>query len=172
MRAAGTQLLLLVQIIIIGVLIARVYDLGMQVDALSEERAVQASPSVVSSIAARPEFQSINAPEANFDVAMQATVRQIIREELQDFSANLLDDKGNPAIVTAEARPAPTIPADPALPRKVNDQLYALIAQGQASQGELFALEANIARLPPEERKKAFAELNRAVNDGRLKARF
>ncbi|GGB79077.1 MULTISPECIES: hypothetical protein [Henriciella] len=174
MRGAATQILLIVQIALIGLLVVRVYDLGMRVDSLSQERSARAE-----SYAALPKFAtSAELPAetalVEFDMASQVTLRQIVREELETFSETLPDPAGNTRAASSDAAQTvpPDEPADPAFKRRVDEQLYSLIAQGQASQAELIALENNIARLPPAHRRQVLGELNKAVNDGRLDARF
>lgn len=172
MRSMGTQILLVIQIVIIAVLLARVYVLGLQVDDLSSDSVAVRSYAAGADRAdgaTRP--ASFNA-EISADAATQLAIRQIIREELAAFAAELPAQEDMQGAAPRVAAAETVRKADPAIERRVSEQMHALIARGQASPADIAALESSIGQLPPDQRRAALAELTRAMNDGRIDGRY
>jgi len=104
----------------------------------------------------------------------QQDIRVIFREELQSLNPSLRSESNqdqNGSNSQPEDLQTNTIANTMSL-QSVISQIGTLSSSGDVSKSELAQLETNIARLPPEQRKKALAELNRAVNSGRLNIRF
>lgn len=163
MRSLITQFLLVIVIILLGALCVRLYVLD---DGPSPT-------SVPGLMAPSGPASQASSPSTSDDVRTRLIVQQVIREELAALRQELATA---PADTDSSLSTSPTAPADrpanPALKAQVDQDLYALIAQGQASTGEMFALQNKIAQLPAGQRNEALAELNRAMNDGRLDAPF
>lgn len=105
-------------------------------------------------------------------------IRFIVREEMQAFTSQIVEAvesrPNNHSTYTDTQVPAAIMDPRDVLAAKatVTAQINSYSGQGLISPIELSKLEQNIARLPPGERIKAFKELNRAINNGSVEARF
>jgi hypothetical protein len=97
-------------------------------------------------------------------------IREIVRNEMDALAWRILESKDEKR--PAATRPAPSPGDVAALNAAVAGELSSFIASGRASPIEMQALQQKIARLPPGERDKALKQLTKAINDGRLDARF
>ncbi len=98
-------------------------------------------------------------------------IREIVREEL----AAVTEQFSLASATTTADRPS----AQMQNPREVQqlrsnfqNELQTYLSQGTMSAGEFASLEGRIAQLPSGERERALGELSKAINQGRLDARF
>lgn len=115
------------------------------------------------------------APDPAGAGAQAATSEDDLRRILKDELAIALAQQNVAA--TAEgalARPAPA--RDPKqmelLRSEIDAEFTALAGLGRATPGRMAALQAQIAKLPPAERRAALSGLSRAISEGRIDANF
>ncbi len=165
MRSLVTQFLLVIVIILLGALCVRLYVLDDGPAAIS----------IPGLTPAKSASTPATTPVTSDEMRTRLIVREVIREELAALRAELAEAPGTVSPTNTPANtttPMASAPANPALKAEIDQDLYALIARGEATSGEMYALQGKIARLPASQRNEALAELNRAMNDGRLDAPF
>ncbi len=115
-----------------------------------------------------PQTRAFNTPAG----ADADAIRIIVREELAAATEQL-------SLAAAATSNTTRQPERVQNPREVQqlrsnfqNELQTYLAQGSMTAGELASLEGRIAQLPPGERKRALGELSKAINEGRLEARF
>ena len=160
-----THVLLAAQTALLLFLCVRVIAIDARTDRIASD-----SQSAV--VAQAPARQSAPAVARGGGGMNADEVRTIVREEI-----NALETWLAASLEGAPAAPRPPQPAaDPAetarLSAAVDKDISFYISSGRASAAEMEALHQKIARLPPADRQKALAEINRAINDGRLDARY
>jgi hypothetical protein len=100
-------------------------------------------------------------------------IRAVVREEMDAVADKIIAamDERPPA-----AQPVSAPVMDPrelvGLKAAISGQISSFYGQGIITPTQLGALEQSISRLPPHERIKALGELNRAINNGQIEARF
>lgn len=114
--------------------------------------------------------RSSTSPTPAANSASPDEIRAIVRNEMDALAWRILNNQESPR--PAPIRPAPKPSDVAALNAAIASELNSFLANGRATPGEMHALQQKIARLPPGEREKALGELTKAMNDGRLDARF
>ncbi|MEZ5921656.1 MAG: hypothetical protein R3C60_09935 [Parvularculaceae bacterium] len=102
----------------------------------------------------------------------RSEVREIIRDELLPVKAalsNLGRDGG--AAAAAVSAPPRTAETD-RIYDDFKQEMRRLVAQGTASEAEMAALQAKVAKLPQSQRNAALLEMSKAMSNGSLDATF
>ncbi len=100
-------------------------------------------------------------------------IRAVMREEMDAIADKIIEALDDRPQEEAQMLATAMDPRELAgLKASVSGQINSFFGQGIITPTQLGALEQSISRLPPRERIKALGELNRAINNGQIEARF
>jgi len=170
----GIIVVLVVQTVLMGIVLAKVIGI--------EERTATAVPSASTAAlsgtptTAQPKSRSPDpAPYLS-----EEQLRRIVRQELSDqldrlrrdetTLAGTVDSRHNTSIPGLS--PTAAVPRDPTAIEAVSHRIDYFISLGSISHTEMADLQAEIAGLGDEDRKRMLTKLARAMNTGQLKGRF
>ncbi|MCA8889973.1 MAG: hypothetical protein KDA46_14155 [Parvularculaceae bacterium] len=142
----------------------------MEIDARTQELALApraAMPNqTITSDQPRPETPPADNRLANAAFLSPDEIRKIIREELQYAQAS--------AVRQAPQKPAETITSAEisSIKSAASYDLGRFISNGRIDETEMASFQAEIAKLPPEQRREMLSKLTKAINAGQIDAQF
>ncbi len=158
--------------IILGLQTALLLFLSYHVISLDQQvnQRVGAAPSTSTSYTPPPVISSATRAD---EFVRRDDIRAVVREEMDAVADKIIEAMDDRPQVSAQLPETTMDPREVAgLRAEVSGHINSFSGQGIITPSELAALEQSIGRLPPRERIKALMELNRAINNGQIEARF